>query len=339
MVGRNFIPTCYFPSTVMFVDDSRDFLTNFTLQLDDDLTYRLFDSPFHALEKIHDVHQSKQLSESCLSEYLESGDLKGNNYTLSLDLAALHWEVYNPQRFAEISVVVVDYAMPGMNGLEFCRKMENSPIKRILLTGRADEQTVIEAFNDGIIDLYIQKHNPNITQLINESIANMQRAYFQNMSSIVIRMLSAKSPSCLEDPVFHKLFNKIIDENHIVEYYLTDNSGSFLMLDADGNIFYLIVKNEQDLQLYYEVAFDNQTPKQVLDDLRSGRKIPYFWKDEMFFQSEWNDWATYLCPAEKISGQTQDYYYAFVSNPALSDVKTDKILSYHAYLEELDMEF
>ena len=43
------IPTCYFPSTVAVIDDSRDFLLNFALQLDDQLTYRLFDSPKDAL--------------------------------------------------------------------------------------------------------------------------------------------------------------------------------------------------------------------------------------------------------------------------------------------------
>ena len=270
------IPTCYFPNTVMFVDDSKDFLLNFTLQLDEHIAFAMHSSPFDALEAVHKGHQSGQINQRVLTEYLDASGCPMTNYTVNLDLAAIHFEVYNPQRFSEVSVVVVDYAMPGMNGLEFCHKMENSPVKRILLTGRADEKVAVQAFNDGIIDMYIEKQNPNITQLINESIAKLQMRYFQHMSDIVTKMLTVKSPNCLHDPAFIEVFNNIVKENNIFEYYLTENSGSFLMLDVDANLNYLIVKNEQDLKLHYEMALDNNVPQEMLDQLRRGEKTLIF---------------------------------------------------------------
>ncbi|WBV66098.1 hypothetical protein PGH44_00390 [Legionella pneumophila] len=125
------IPTCYFPSTAVFVDDSRDFLLNFVLQLDEGLAYRVFDSPFEALDCIKQKRcELELLSERCLSEYTEAKNCPLTNHTINLDLAAIHAEVYNSRRFSEISVVVVDYAMPGMDGLEFCRRIEDTNIKK-----------------------------------------------------------------------------------------------------------------------------------------------------------------------------------------------------------------
>ena len=43
------IPPVYFPTTVIFVDDNTDYLTNLSLQLDSDLSFKLYNSPSHAL--------------------------------------------------------------------------------------------------------------------------------------------------------------------------------------------------------------------------------------------------------------------------------------------------
>ncbi len=329
------IPTCYFPSTVLFIDDSRDFLLNFTLQLDENIAFKIVNSPFDALKIIHQGTKPHQVNQRVLSEYVDTDGCPINNYTVNLDLASIHWEVYNPLRFNEISVVVIDYAMPGMSGLEVCRKMENSPIKRILLTGRADEKTVVQAFNDGLIDMYLQKQNPNITELINSSIKNMQYRYFQNMSEVVVKMLSIKSPNCLQDPKFVEVFNEFVKDNNIVEYYLSENSGSFLMLDANAELFYLIVKTEQDLHLHYEMALDNKAPQVILDQLQKGEKIPFFWRAEDYYDTEWDDWDTYLYPATKLEG-LETYYYSFVKKPLSTDIKKNKILAYSDYLDQLD---
>src|SRR5690606_2803362 len=126
----------------------------------------------------------------------------------------------------------------------------------------------------GLIDMYIPKQSPTISELINESIKNMQMKYFQSMSEVVIKMLSIKTPNCLQDPAFINVFNEIVQKNKIVEYYMTENSGSFLMVTADAQLSYFIVKTEQDLRLHYEMALDNHAPQVVLDQLQKGEKIP-----------------------------------------------------------------
>jgi two-component system chemotaxis sensor kinase CheA len=51
--------------------------------------------------------------------------------------------------------VFSDYRMPGMNGIEFCRrlKIDFPRVKFVVLTGFADKQTVLDGFRVGIDDL------------------------------------------------------------------------------------------------------------------------------------------------------------------------------------------
>ncbi|QRN02830.1 response regulator [Legionella sp. MW5194] len=328
------IPTCYFPSTALFIDDSRDFLLNFVLQLDEGLAYRMFDSPFDALDCIQRKRgESETLSQRCLSEYTEAKHCPLTNQTINLNLAAIHAEIYNPRRFSEISVVVVDYAMPGIDGIEFCRRIADTNIKKILLTGKADEKVAIEAFNEGLIHRYIQKSDPLAAELITKSIYELQWQYFQAMSEMIVRMLSVTSPSCLHDKHFAAFFKQLREERGIVEYYLADNSGSFLLLDDDARVSFLIVKNQSDLRLHYDLARDNGVDGPVLEQLLSGEKIPCLWQ----VNSLNANWENNLVPAHPLQGE-DTYYYAYVQGTALFDVQEDRILSYHRHLEEVDAE-
>ncbi len=331
------IPTCYFPTTALFIDDSRDFLLNFVLQLDEGLAYRIFDSPFDALDCIHQKRcELDMLSQRCLTEYTEAKNCPLTNHTINLDLTAIHAEIYNSKRFSEISVVVVDYAMPGMDGLEFCRQIENTNIKKILLTGQADEKLAIEAFNQGLIHRYIKKSDPQAAELITKSIYDLQLQYFQKMSDMIVRMLSVTSPSCLHDKKFAEFFSNLLQEKGIVEYYLADNSGSFLLLDDNAHVHFLIVKNQSDMQLYYDLALDNGANEEVLDQLSVGEKIPCFWQANAQ-TPEWNGWSTCLVSAKRFVSD-DIYFYACVKGPVLFEVQQDRVISYHHYLESIDAE-
>lgn len=329
------IPTCYFPSTAIFVDDSRDFLMNFTLQLDERLAYQIYSSPYDAIEAICTGQQySNSLNERCISEYLEGQTQPSVNQMVNLDLSAIHWEVYNNTRFNEVTTVIVDYAMPGMNGLEFCKRIEDTQIKKILLTGQAEQNTVIEAFNAGIIDRFIRKSDPNVVSLISESIQELQQNYFRTMSDHIIKMLSVTSPTCLQDPIFVNFFQQICRNHRIVEFYLMESSGSFLMLDADAKVKCLIVKNNTDLKMYHDLARDNKVSEEILQQITQGEKIPFFYQDA-HETTEWNEWSSCLYPAQRLDGH-ESYYYALIDGPAPFGVQKEKILSYNDFLNNLD---
>ena len=68
------------------------------------------------------------------------------------------------------SVIVSDFQMPGMNGVEFFQKARTqSPnTVRIMLTGQADMETVIDAFNNGDLFKFLTK--PCAVNLLSKAI-------------------------------------------------------------------------------------------------------------------------------------------------------------------------
>lgn len=329
------IPVCFFPSTVLFLDDNRDFLLNFILQLDENMAYQIFDKPESALKFVQDNNCTlDELNQSCLSEYADAKNLFSASQTVNVDLAAIHAELYNPRRFNEISVVVVDYAMPGMNGIEFCRRLENNQIKKILLTGMADEHLAVEAFNEGLIHRYIKKSDMEASDLITQSINELQNQYYQEMSRVIVKMLSVSSPTCLKDKKFANFFHEFCAEKNIVEYYLMDTTGSFIMLDMEANISFLVVKKEQDLEASATFAKENNAADDVIRQLESKAVVPFLWH-KIKSQKENFDWSTHVLPATKIEGD-EIYYYGYIKSNEHLEVNHDKIVSYNSYLENLD---
>lgn len=336
-MSQNSIPTCYFPSTVLFIDNSHDFLLNFVLQLDETIAYRMFDNSKQALQYIHNKHRElDSLTHLRLDEYTEAKNCPVTNHTINLDLTAIHAEVYNSQRFSEISVVVVDYAGSILDGLEFCSHIENINLKIILLTDNENEKLALAAFHQGLIHQYVNKAEADASELITQSICTLQLQYFQEMSDMIIRMLPVKPPSCLTDEIFIQFFNKLKKEQGIIEYYMVDSSGSFFMLDDDANPSFLIVKQQNDMRIYLDLAREHEANPEILNALEKGEKIPGFWQTKLP-GFHWIDWSQTLVPAKQIMSE-EIYFYAWLKGNVLFDICPHKIVSYHQYLEQLDAE-
>jgi CheY-like chemotaxis protein len=323
----------YFPTTVMFVDDNAAFLANLSLQLDEDLAYKLFDSALEALVHVNAVNRRPSLTHTYFSKYRDIELATPSNHLIDLNLDKIHREVYQEQRFEEISVAVIDYAMPEMDGLEFCRNIKHPAIKKILLTGRADEKLAVRAFNEGLIDRFIMKGDSVALATLNAAIGELQQEYFGQVEQILADALSIETPSFLLDPVFGRHFGEICRARKVVEYYLCSNPNGILMLDAQGSGTLLLISTEEDLRAHYEVAFDQAAPEALLTRLRSGKSIPYFWQYDGHYQSGCTNWDEFLYPASEIQG-AQWYFYAAVENPPRFKLNT--VLSYHTFLSQLD---
>lgn len=332
-MNPNTIQPFYFPTTVMLVDDSLPFLANVGLQLHSQLAFKLFHSPFTALAALNDEHNEQSINSEIFSLYRYREDADFANHVINVSLDKVHREIYNEHRFAQMSVVVIDYDMPNMNGLEFCCQINNPSIKKILLTGKADEQTAIQAFNAKTIDRFIRKQDPNAMVLLRNSIAELQQEYFQQVEHMLSGTLSVGAHMFLRDAAFVQRFQEIQQERSIVEHYLTWGPNGILMLDATGTSYLLLVQDEKSMQAMYEVAYDQDAPTELLEQLRSGQFLPYFWQTEGHYAPVYTDWQNYMYPASSIHGENI-YTYGLVPNPKGFTQKYVK--SYNEYLEQLD---
>lgn len=233
-----FIAACFFPTSIFLIDDESKILRELKNTLSQKTaTYKTFSNPFKALSCI-------QKEDFYLEKWLGNGyhKIKEQDYS---------WrdQIYSSERFDQVSTVVVDYTMPGMNGLEFCAHIQDTSIQKIILTGEADESIAIKAFNEGLIQGFIKKNDLKVFDKLNAMIHKRQLEFFKSLTQWTIE--GAKEDifgTVLQDPEFIRIFQDILTKFNIVEYYLIDAVGKFLLLDSEGQVSALLVYNEQERQ-------------------------------------------------------------------------------------------
>ncbi len=322
----------YHPTTAVFIDDSDTFLENMTFQLDPNIPYKTYQQPTEALQylierKSLDTSLSKFIHKDDTDDLPESGTC-----SINYQVSNLYEAIYNPKRFEDVSVAVIDYAMPKINGIELCQALKDIPIKKILLTGEADHDVAINAFNTGIIDKFIHKDQKAAGKIVNDSIFELQKSYFQERSILITSALNANQSSCFQDPLYHSLFNTVFNKANACDSYLLESSGSFLFIGADGIPTWLLVKSREDLQEYLTQAKEYEASQQVIKSLEEGSSIPYFKNFADYGDAMDGNWEKYLHTASNWQGSNK-YFYALVKELPYFGLKNDKVTSLQDYLK------
>jgi CheY-like chemotaxis protein len=327
IMSKQAIPSFYFPTTVLMIDDNVEFLKSIAIGLPAEAaTYNFFSDPQRALELINEKYQGNEVADGLVNLIDEQ---EFEHRTLDVNVRDIYRIMYNRARFQQISTVVVDYHMPGMDGIEFCKSIKNPNIQKILLTSIVDESKAIEVLNDGLIHTFIRKQSPNVMQLISQALLQAQQRYFLNLSHIIQQVIR-KSPeeSALSDPSFIELFHKIARKFNAVEYYLTEFLGSFVFLDANGNHFGLFTRIKEQIDFYCESKEAEQAPREIIEALRSGMQILCHHNEIYCSLPDGRVWEQYLFEAQKISGKS-DYYCA--ASPDMFDIRSANVLSFNDY--------
>jgi len=331
-MDKGFLSCCYFPTRIVLLDDDEHFLKSIGLKLGREIDYLAYSNPSEALRFLNE-HRPDPFTNRCL---LRPEELTRDHRNIDIDVRAIRQEIYNPKRFEEIYVLVVDYAMPGMNGLELCKQLNDRSLKVILLTGEADTTIATQAFNKGIIHKYIRKDEENFAKLLSDAIHELQRQRFEELSEIIIDSLTNNSeypPSCLDDPVFVQFFNDLIKKHHVAEYYLLDASGSFLFLNKQGSVSWLAVKDEDAMNadVFDAEICDEKVDDKIIDSLKTREKVLFLYSDEDFRQFP-TQWRAYMHPAKQLSGRSI-YYYSYIENSNIYHIDVKRMLSYSNYLD------
>ncbi|ADZ92935.1 response regulator transcription factor [Marinomonas mediterranea] len=333
---KKVINAYYHPTTAVFLDDHRAFLNSVPLALEDDIAYQAFSTPHNALEYInnHTCHDSLIQK----NDFITDGS-KAHHYTLNA--AIIESKARFNERFAEPSVLITDYALSGydLNGLEVCESIKHPNVKKVLLTGVADEQIAIEALNNKVIDYYIKKSSPDVFKLVNQLIHQYQQDYIRETTQVIHESLKLSKP-LIEDPAIIEYFYSILKQHHTFEYQVliesTASSLDFLLLDESAQVKRLLVLDPDDLAVHVEVAQDAHADDELLDELRSGNKIPFFPTADGFYHPDIKkEWENYLHPCVEIVGEKATYLAAFIANPddRFTSIPAAEITSFHDYLQ------
>ena len=330
---------CYFPTTAIFIDDDGDFLNNFIIDLNERLPYRLFVSPLEALKVITERKPSAEEREKC---FLESDDVcyeSDNQEILRLNLNGLRNTMFDDKRFAQISVAVVDYEMKEMNGLDVCRSLEGKQIKRILLTGIADEQTAINAFNEGIIERYLLKKDGNVFEKFHQYIDVLQKDFFSTLFQSLDEGLVTDSVAFYHDPHVRELLLATCKRLDIVEYYLSRHPKGFFLIDLQGKPYFLLLQCADEMDCHTMVAEDQSAPTKMIEQLESKKWVPFFpTRENHYERKEFPNWESYLHPAKPLSGN-EYYYHSLLTSEHLKSHGITDILSLDQFLDDRKAQF
>ncbi|MDG2278729.1 MAG: hypothetical protein P8L31_12275 [Pseudomonadales bacterium] len=307
----------YHPTTVGFIDDNIRFLESLAPHTPDAVTARNFFTPESALKWLSTLNPRPPLAYDCF--YHEDGFIR-------FDLAALEQEIKLADRFRRVSVLVVDYAMPTMDGLEFCAQVEDPDICKLLLTGVADEKVAVAAFNQGLIHRYVPKATIRNVADIFAHIEILQRRYFGQFGDRISASLATDASQFHWISQVQDNLSKLLRQHEAVEYYLLSQPRGYLLADRQGKTTRIVVLSDAELRVEIAKCRDQGAPAKVQQALARGNTMPFLMEEPQdYLGSEPYPWDEVLNPAERVG----DWWVAVVSNPP-ADIDFDQASSSYA---------
>src|SRR5699024_11239969 len=110
----------------------------------------------------------------------------------------------------------------------------------------------------------------------NVTIDQLHRPYILTTSQTINHVLSLHNPGYLDDAVFTRFFDQLLDEHQFVEYYMSIEPRGFLLLDADGQATRLIVLSDDEFELHESIARSHGAPQALLGALSERAALPHF---------------------------------------------------------------
>lgn len=313
------VPSCFYPTTVCVVDDDEHYLDALEVSLstkDYGNLFCFFSDANEALEYLNKKHKEANLARKWV-ETLDA-DLP-DNHLIKINFKDVAKELTDNKRFGEVSVVVVDYDMPSMDGIQFCKSIHSPYVQKIMATGAADETLAVSAFNGKVIDAFIGKHEADFWANVESKIRKLQNLYFAKLTYPLHLSLKLKTKASLllEDPAFIKFFEDLLVEHDIQEYYQLESSGSFILFDNKGEHHVLFVYNKDKINAdKLEIASDleDEVSPALKTAILTEQKMLCYYDMLRYDLPPLSEWHKYALAFKTLEGKFGCYYYAFASN-------------------------
>lgn len=333
LLDMSSILSCFFPTTIIAIDDNINFLESLRDILGSKhITVKGFSDPIEGLNFINESSIDNPLA---FSDLTVNGDDETSDWkSIFYNINKIHGQIYDINRFSKISAVIVDYSMPGIDGVELCSRILDPNIQRILLTGVADEKVAIDAFNNGHINRFTRKSSPHIVEDLTQSINRSVHQYFSVYTSDLMKHLPTKEMNSLRDPILANFFYSTCLNRDYIEYYMLDTFGSYLFLREDGQASLLSMMPESEIDRIIEIGIDSE---EISDEVLVGLKSHEYMlvlHNRTGALPPISEWDKYLRPARRLEGY-QTYYFAFAESEMI-DLDFVKIKSYSQFQKSIE---
>ena len=255
------------PGAVVFLDDDPDYLEMLALVLPRHWHVELFLRP---VECINYLQQEPPFWEADAWNQQELIDTWRNGKPLIPQILG-YWSKYS-ERFALTRVCVVDYSMPGMDGLQALGELVDWPGSRVLLTGQADEQVAVRAFNRGLIDQFIPKQTQDISRRLIGAVEQLLFTADPRHAQTWRSTLTQEQSGLLRAPGVADWLSAFC-ARHWVEHVLIGAPFGVLGMDAQGKVGWLQLETPEGLNALAELAEVAGVSAAGIAQIRSGARL------------------------------------------------------------------
>ncbi|NUO74030.1 MAG: response regulator [Frateuria sp.] len=255
------------PGALVFLDDDADYLEMLALALPRKWRARLFVRPRECIRQLQlerPFWEADAWNQQQLVDQWRSGR--------PLVPQILEYWARQTERFSLTRVFVVDYSMPDMDGLRVLAELGDWPGSRVLLTGQADDQVAIDAFNAGLIQQFIPKQTADITGHLVEVVERLQGTPHPNHAQTWRATLRPEQAALLREPDVARALSALAAK-HWVEHVVIGDPFGVIGLDAAGSPSWLQLETDTGLPALAEMAQLEGLGADVVDEVREGRKL------------------------------------------------------------------
>lgn len=255
------------PGGIVFVDDDVDYLEMLALVLPRELHVRLFT---HPIQCVQSILRERSLWESDTWQQQQMVDRWHQGRPLVPQLLA-YW-AESMERFAMCHVCVVDFFMPGIDGMQVLSELVDWPGAKVLLTGQADERIAVGAFNRGLIHHYIPKQSTDMRSALTGTLSLLAQRPHLVHDPIWRTTLRPWQQALLGEPDINHALADIARAQWIEHVVIGDPFG-ILGLDAEGQVSWLQLETPAGLKGMAELAEVEGVDAAARAQIRAGRRL------------------------------------------------------------------
>lgn len=255
------------PGAVLFLDDDPDYLEMLGMVVPAQTQAELYTRPSGFLARMQ-AEPARWEADAALQLHMIDRWRQGQ----ALIPQVLHYWATRPERYRLAQICVVDYAMPGTDGLSVLNTLLDWPGSRVLLTGQADEQIAIQAFNNGLIDQFVPKQATDITRHLLGVLRRLAQAAHPRLNTIWRSVLRPNQVSLLQIPSVSQWLRDYT-HHRWVEYVVIGEPFGLLGLDMAGGAHWLQLEPTSSLGDLAELAASAALGMEVVQAIRDGRRL------------------------------------------------------------------
>lgn len=246
-------------SSAIFVDDDHSYLDNLSVSIGVQYRPRFF---AHTSE-VDDALSQQDFLVRQEQKFLGAISAGGDHTPIPAALEYFAWE----GRHDIVSVLVSDQVMPAESGVSLCERHGHFGLRRVLLTGAADSQLAVQAFNSGAIEQFIPKQSPGLLDQINGALM-LQIDKSMEQRDIHLRdTLPAWAHKALASTRFCAGLTRFIQSRRIVEYVVIGQPFGVLGLTSMGKMLWCPIESDSTLDDVVHILRDLSWSSTAIDQV------------------------------------------------------------------------